>query len=67
MSNKCSYNCLYCVNRATNDVPRASATPDEICELVMHFYKRNYIEGLFLSSAVEKSGLYDGTAPGDGD
>lgn len=58
MSNKCSYNCLYCVNRATNDVPRASATPDEICELVMHFYKRNYIEGLFLSSAVEKSADY---------
>ena len=58
MSNKCSYNCLYCGNRATNDVPRASATPDEICELVMHFYKRNYIEGLFLSSAVEKSADY---------
>lgn len=58
MSNKCAYNCLYCVNRASNDVPRASATPDEICELVMHFYKRNYIEGLFLSSAVEKSADY---------
>ncbi len=58
LSNKCSYNCLYCVNRASNDVPRASATPDEICELVMHFYKRNYIEGLFLSSAVEKSADY---------
>ncbi len=58
LSNKCSYNCLYCVNRASNDVPRASATPDEICELVMHFYKRNYIEGLFLSSAVEKNADY---------
>lgn len=53
MSNKCAYDCLYCVNRRSNDVPRASATPDEICELVMDFYKRNYIEGVFLSSAVE--------------
>lgn len=55
MSNKCSYDCLYCVNRRSNDVPRASATPDEICELTMEFYKRNYIEGLFLSSAVDGS------------
>ncbi|MBO7368911.1 MAG: biotin synthase, partial [Clostridia bacterium] len=51
MTNRCVYNCLYCVNRRSNDVPRATATPDEICELVMNFYKRNYIEGLFLSSA----------------
>ncbi|MCQ2399625.1 MAG: putative DNA modification/repair radical SAM protein, partial [Clostridia bacterium] len=58
MSNRCSYDCLYCVNRRSLDVPRASATPDEICELVMNFYKRNYIEGLFLSSAVEKSPDY---------
>lgn len=55
MTNKCAYDCLYCVNRRSNDVPRASATPDEICELVVEFYKRNYIEGLFLSSAVEGS------------
>ena len=55
MSNDCVYNCKYCVNRAENDVPRATATPDEICELVIAFYKRNYIEGLFLSSAVVKS------------
>lgn len=55
MSNKCAYDCLYCVNRRSNDVPRASATPDEICELTMEFYKRNYIEGLFLSSAVDGS------------
>ena len=55
LSNKCVYDCLYCVNRRSNDVPRASATPDEICQLVMSFYKRNYIEGVFLSSAVEKS------------
>ena len=55
MSNRCAYNCLYCPNRAEADVPRASATPDEICELTMAFYRRNYIEGLFLSSAVEGS------------
>ena len=55
LSNRCCYNCLYCPNRAEADVPRASATPDEICQLVMAFYKRNYIEGLFLSSAVEGS------------
>ncbi len=58
LSNKCVYDCLYCVNRRSNDVPRASATPDEICNLVMSFYKRNYIEGLFLSSAVDKSPDY---------
>ena len=58
LSNRCSYNCLYCPNRADADVPRASATPEELCELVMAFYKRNYIEGLFLSSAVERSPDY---------
>ena len=55
MSNRCTLNCIYCPNRAEADVPRASASPEEICELVMAFYKRNYIEGLFLSSAVEGS------------
>ncbi len=55
LSNKCVYNCLYCPNRTDADVARASATPDEICELVISFYKRNYIEGLFLSSAVDGS------------
>ena len=55
LSNDCRFNCLYCPNRAEADVPRASATPDEICQLVMQFYKRNYIEGLFLSSAVYAS------------
>ena len=55
MTNKCCYDCLYCVNRRSNDIPRASATPDELCELVMSFYKRNYIEGLFLSSSIEHS------------
>ena len=53
MTNKCAYDCEYCVNRRSNDVPRASATPDEICELTMNFYKRNLIEGLFLSSAID--------------
>ncbi len=55
MTNKCMYDCQYCVNRRSNDVPRAEATPDEICELVISFYKRNYIEGLFLSSAIQHS------------
>lgn len=53
MTNYCAYDCQYCVNRRSNDVPRAEATPEEICELVMNFYKRNYIEGLFLSSAIK--------------
>ena len=52
MSNECIYDCEYCPNRNSVDVPRAKITPDEICELVINFYKRNYIEGLFLSSAV---------------
>ena len=55
ISNDCIFRCKYCVNRAGEDVPRATATPEEICELVMDFYKRNYIEGLFLSSAVFRS------------
>ena len=55
LSNDCIYNCKYCPNRLDADVPRASATPDEICQLVIDFYKRNYIEGLFLSSAVCKN------------
>ncbi len=58
MSNDCVYHCRYCMSRAENDVPRASATPEEIAELTIDFYKRNYIEGLFLSSAVEKNPDY---------
>ena len=58
MTNICSYNCLYCVNRRSNDVERAIATPSEICELTMEFYKHNFIEGLFLSSAVYKNADY---------
>ncbi len=52
MSNDCIYDCEYCPNRRSADVRRATVTPTEICELVIGFYKRNYIEGLFLSSAV---------------
>lgn len=52
MSNECVYDCKYCINRRSNDVPRATFTPEEICELTMNFYKRNYIEGLFLSSGI---------------
>lgn len=58
LSNECIYNCKYCPNRLDADVPRATATPDEICELTIDFYKRNYIEGLFLSSAVHKNPDY---------
>lgn len=52
MTNECIYNCQYCVNRSSNDVPRETFTPDEICRLTMEFYRRNYIEGLFLSSGI---------------
>lgn len=55
LTNVCSYDCAYCINRVSNDVPRATFTPREIAELTMEFYKRNYIEGLFLSSAIPKS------------
>ena len=52
MTNECIYNCQYCINRASNDVPRETFTPEEICKLTMEFYRRNYIEGLFLSSGI---------------
>ncbi|MBQ9113528.1 MAG: putative DNA modification/repair radical SAM protein [Clostridia bacterium] len=58
LSNDCIYNCKYCPNRLDADVPRATASPEEICELTIDFYKRNYIEGLFLSSAVVKNPDY---------
>lgn len=58
MTNHCIYDCRYCVNRVSNDVPRATFTPEEICELTVEFYKRNYIEGLFLSSGVWKNPTY---------
>ena len=52
LTNFCAYDCAYCVNRRSNDLPRAAFTPRELCELTIGFYRRNYIEGLFLSSAV---------------
>ncbi len=58
MSNDCAYDCTYCVNRRGNESPRATFTPQELCELTMQFYRRNYIEGLFLSSAVVKNPDY---------
>ncbi len=57
-TNECIFNCKYCINRCSNDVPRTSFTPDEICQLTMEFYRRNYIEGLFLSSGVMQSPDY---------
>lgn len=57
-SNQCIYDCKYCVNRCSSDVVRTSFTPDEVCTLTMEFYKRNYIEGLFLSSGVVYSADY---------
>lgn len=54
-TNECIYDCKYCINRSSNDVKRASFTPDEVCSLTIEFYRRNYIEGLFLSSGVWKS------------
>lgn len=58
MSNACIYDCKYCINRCTNSVKRATFTPREIADLTIAFYKRNYIEGLFLSSAVIKNPDY---------
>lgn len=57
-TNECIYNCKYCINRSSNDVIRTSFTPEEVCELVIGFYRRNYIEGLFLSSGILKSPDY---------
>ena len=57
-TNECIYDCKYCVNRRSNDVERTSFTPDEVCTLTMEFYRRNYIEGLFLSSGILKSPDY---------
>lgn len=58
LTNVCCYNCSYCVNRATNDIPRAAFSPEEVADLTINFYRRNYIEGLFLSSAVYKNPNY---------
>ncbi len=58
MTNYCVYDCQYCVNRRTNDVPRAAFTPRELADLTISFYRRNYIEGLFISSGVIKNPDY---------
>lgn len=58
MTNSCIFDCKYCINRKSNNVQRAIFTPTEICEITMNFYKRNYIEGLFLSSGIIKSPDY---------
>lgn len=58
MSNVCVYDCQYCVNRRSNDVPRATFTPEELADLTIQFYKRNYIEGLFLSSGIIRNPDY---------
>ena len=55
LTNECIYDCKYCQNRCSNDIPRATFTPDEVCTLTMEFYRRNYIEGLFLSSGILNS------------
>ncbi len=57
-TNECVFDCKYCVNRSSNDVARASFTPEELCRLTIEFYRRNYIEGLFLSSGVLHSPDY---------
>ena len=57
-TNECIYDCRYCINRRSNDVPRTSFTPEEVCRLTMEFYRRNYIEGLFLSSGIVHSPDY---------
>jgi putative DNA modification/repair radical SAM protein len=55
LTNACIYDCAYCLNRRSNDIPRAAFTPGEIVSLTMNFYRRNYIEGLFLSTGVVRS------------
>ena len=58
MTNVCIFDCKYCINRKSNNIKRAIFTPEEICEITINFYKRNYIEGLFLSSGIIKSADY---------
>lgn len=55
LTNVCIYDCKFCINRTSSDVPRASFTPEEVISLTLEFYRRNYIEGLFLSSGIVKS------------
>ncbi len=58
LTNFCIYDCAYCVNRISSNVPRARFAVDEVVRLTLDFYKRNYIEGLFLSSGIIRSGDY---------
>jgi putative DNA modification/repair radical SAM protein len=58
LTNACNYDCLYCVNRASSNVARARFTIDEVVKLTIDFYRRNYIEGLFLSSGIIRSADY---------
>jgi len=58
LTNFCIYDCAYCINRATSNVPRARFSVDEVVKLTLDFYKRNYIEGLFLSSGIIRNGDY---------
>jgi putative DNA modification/repair radical SAM protein len=58
LTNACHYDCLYCVNRTSSNVPRARFTVDEVVKLTLDFYRRNYIEGLFLSSGIIRSADY---------
>ncbi|OTQ77146.1 putative DNA modification/repair radical SAM protein [Gilliamella apis] len=55
LTNYCMFDCAYCINRQSNDIPRAGFTPKELAELTIEFYRRNYIEGLFLSSGIVRS------------
>lgn len=57
-TNHCVYDCKYCLNRSSNDIKRVTFEPEELCKLVVEFYKRNYIEGLFLSSGVIRNPTY---------
>ena len=58
LTNYCIYDCAYCINRVSNDIPRATLSVTELVELTMEFYRRNYIEGLFLSSGVVRNPDY---------
>lgn len=57
-TNECIHDCKYCLNRCSNDIPRTTFTPEEVCTLTVEFYRRNYIEGLFLSSGIVQSADY---------
>lgn len=58
LTNCCIFDCKYCINRKTNNIKRAIFTPEEVCNITINFYRRNYIEGLFLSSGIVKSPDY---------